>query len=42
MSEFRLSPEAETELDDIWLHIARASGSIDTATNVVEGIVDHF
>jgi len=23
MSELRLSPEAEAELDDIWVHIAR-------------------
>jgi plasmid stabilization system protein ParE len=27
MSEFRLSPEAEAELDDIWIHIARDSHS---------------
>jgi len=31
MSEFRLTPEAEAELDDIWLHIAREGGSIDVA-----------
>ncbi len=42
MSEFRLAPEAEAELDDIWLHIARESGSIDIATRVVEKIADHF
>lgn len=36
MSEFRLAPEAEAELDDIWLYIARGSGSIDTATRVVD------
>jgi hypothetical protein len=27
MSEFRLSPEAEAELDGIWIHIARESGT---------------
>jgi hypothetical protein len=32
MSEFRLAPEAEAELDDIWLYIARGGGSIDIAT----------
>jgi len=42
MSEFRLAPEAEAELDDIWLHIARESGSIDIATRVVEKITEHF
>ena len=42
MSEFRLSPEAEAELDGIWLHIARASGSAETATRVVESIAERF
>jgi plasmid stabilization system protein ParE len=42
MSEFRLAPEAEAELDDIWLHIARESGAIDIATRVVEKITEHF
>jgi hypothetical protein len=40
MSEFRLSSEAESELDAIWIHIARESGSIDLATRVVESITD--
>jgi plasmid stabilization system protein ParE len=35
MSEFRLSPEAEAELDGIYLHIATESGSIDIATHTV-------
>lgn len=42
MSGFRLAPEAEAELDDIWLHIARDSGNIDIATRVVEDITGHF
>ena len=42
MSEFRLSPEAEAELDGIWIHIARESGNIDTATRVVESITERF
>ena len=42
MSEFRLSPEAEAELDGIWIHMARDSGSIDLATRVVEGINERF
>ena len=42
MSEFRLAPEAEAELDNIWLDIARESGSIDIATRSVEKITEHF
>jgi toxin ParE1/3/4 len=42
MNEFRLSPEAETELDGIWIHIARESGSPDIATRVVESIAERF
>ena len=42
MSEFRLSPEAEAELDGIWIRIARESGSIDIATRVVEKITERF
>jgi toxin ParE1/3/4 len=42
MSEFRLSPEAEAELDDIWIHIARESGSIDIATRLLESITERF
>ncbi len=42
MSELRLSPEAEAELDGIWNYIARESGSIDLATRVVERITERF
>ena len=42
MSEFRLSEEAEAELDSIWLYVARESGSIETATRVAEHITDRF
>ena len=42
MSEFRLAPEAEAELDDIWLHIAHESGSTDIATGVVDKITERF
>lgn len=42
MAEFRLSPEAESELDEIWLYIARASSSVDIANRVVENITDRF
>ena len=42
MSEFRLSPEAEVQLDGIWLRIARESGSIDTASRIIDNITDRF
>jgi len=42
MAEFRLSTDAEAELDEIWLRVARESGSIEIATRVVEDITDRF
>ena len=39
---YRLSSQAEAQLDDIWLHIARESGSIDTAIRIVRNISDRF
>jgi len=42
MSEFRVAPEVEAEVDDMWLHIAKESGNIDIATRVVERIAEHF
>jgi len=42
MGEIHLSAESEAELDDIWLYIARDSGSEDIATRVVEGIRRRF
>jgi plasmid stabilization system protein ParE len=37
MSEFRLWPEAEADLDGIWIRIARESGSADIATRRRDG-----
>jgi toxin ParE1/3/4 len=42
MSAFRLSPEAENQLDGIWLHIARESGGIDIANRLIDRITEHF
>jgi toxin ParE1/3/4 len=39
---FRLLPEAEAELDDIWLYVARESGSIEIASRLIEAITDRF
>lgn len=42
MAEVRLSPEAESELDEIWLYIARATGSVEIANEALENIVERF
>ena len=42
MREFRLSPEAEADLDGIWFYVARESGSIGIASRVVENITERF
>jgi hypothetical protein len=42
MSGFRLPPEVETELDDIWLYIAKASSSIDIANRLLDQITDRL
>ena len=39
---FRLLPEAEAELDDIWLYVARESGSIDIANRLIDAITERF
>ena len=38
----RLAPQARADLDEIWLYIARESGSIPTATRLVNTITDKF
>jgi len=42
MGGFHLVPEAEAELDDIWLYIARESGSIEIANRVIDTITERF
>jgi plasmid stabilization system protein ParE len=42
MAGFRLSAEAESELDDIWLYTANASGSVEIAHRVIDNITDRF
>jgi hypothetical protein len=39
---YRASSQAEAQLDDIWLSIARESGSIDTAIRIVQNISERF
>ncbi len=38
----RVAPEAESELDEIWLYIAQKSGSIEIADRLIESITDRF
>jgi toxin ParE1/3/4 len=38
----QLSPQAETELDDIWHYIAKESGSIDIADRLIDSITERF
>jgi toxin ParE1/3/4 len=42
VSELIVSAAAESELDDIWLFVARASQSIEIASRVVDGITARF
>lgn len=37
-----LSPEAEAELDGIWLYIAQESGNPDIADRFVDSLTEHF
>jgi toxin ParE1/3/4 len=38
----RVSPRAETDLDDIWLYVAKESGSMEVATRLVDSITAQF
>jgi toxin ParE1/3/4 len=42
MNGFRLLPEAQTDLDEIWLYVARESGSIEIATRLIDAITERF
>jgi len=38
----RISPEAEADLDEIWLHAAKESSSIAIADRLVDAITERF
>ena len=38
----RLLPQVDAELDDIWLYIARESGSAEIANRLIDTIIDRF
>ena len=38
----RVAPQAEADLDDIWLYVAKESGSMDVATRLIDAITGRF
>jgi toxin ParE1/3/4 len=38
----RIAPQAEADLDDIWLYVARESGSMEVASRLIDSITDRF
>lgn len=38
----RLAPQARADLDEIWLYVAQESGSISTATRLIDSIAGKF
>ena len=38
----RVAPLAEADLDDIWLYVARESGSLETANRLIDRLTDRF
>lgn len=38
----RLAPEAETDLDDIWLYTAQESGDVEIADRLIDSITHRF
>ena len=37
-----IAPRAEADLDDIWLYVARESGSMNVANRLLDAITDKF
>lgn len=38
----RVAPQAEADLDDIWLYTAKESGSMNVATRLIDAITSRF
>jgi toxin ParE1/3/4 len=38
----RVAPQAESDLDDIWLYVAKESGSMEIASRLIDSITSHF
>jgi toxin ParE1/3/4 len=42
MSGFLLQPEAQADLDEIWLYVTHESGSVEIATRLIDAITERF
>ena len=42
MGRHRLSPEAEADLDEIWLHVVHKTGKIEIADHIIDNITERF
>ena len=42
MMRIRIAPQARSDLDSIWLYIAREGGNSDTATRAIDSITAKF
>jgi toxin ParE1/3/4 len=38
----RVAPQAESDLDGIWLYVAKESGSMEVASRLIDSITGHF
>jgi toxin ParE1/3/4 len=38
----RIVPRAEADLDDIWVYVARESGSMDVANRLIDALTERF
>jgi len=38
----QIAPQAEADLDEIWLYVAKQSGSLETASRLIDSITDRF
>jgi toxin ParE1/3/4 len=38
----RVAPEAEADLDHIWYHVAKESGSLEIADRLIDSLTDRF
>jgi plasmid stabilization system protein ParE len=38
----RIAARAEADLDDIWLYVAKESGSMDVADRLIDSITERF
>ena len=42
MGRHWLSPEAEADLDEIWLHVVHKTGKIEIADHIIDNITERF